>query len=109
MGVWLPSLETCQSTSPNSLPAKANALVERKNGAVVRKIFCHGHLLLQFWTPLIHGFNRAQIRPNLNFHRHCFFLEIWTDPKVKESKIYCYATMMTLYENLQLITQGKCG
>ena len=63
-----------------------NALVESKNGAVVRKLFGHGHIP-QRWAPLMNTFNQKHLTPYLNFHRPCFFPEIQTDPKGKERKV----------------------
>ena len=63
-----------------------NALVESKNGAVVRKLYGHAHIP-QRWASLINVFNQEHLNPYVNFHRPCFFPEIRTDPKGKERKI----------------------
>ncbi|MBA3967430.1 MAG: integrase, partial [Nitrospirales bacterium] len=70
-----------------------NALVESKNGAVVRKLFGHAHIP-QRWATLINAFSQAHLNPYLNFHRPCFFPEIRTDQKGNERKVYRYETMM---------------
>jgi transposase InsO family protein len=62
-----------------------HALVESKNGAVVRKLFGHAHIP-QRWATLINAFNQAHLNPYLNFHRPCFFPEIRTDQKGKARK-----------------------
>ena len=82
-----------------------NALVESKNGAVVRKLFGHAHIP-QRWASLINAFNQEHLNPYLNFHRPCFFPETRTDPKGKERKIYRYATMMTPYDKLKSLSQA---
>jgi len=46
--------------------------VEGKNGAVVRKLFGHGHIPQRF-AGEINVFNRTHLNPYLNFHRPCFF------------------------------------
>ena len=83
-----------------------NALVESKNGAVVRKLFGHGHIP-QRWAPLINAFNREHLTPYLNFHRPCFFPEIRTDQKGKTRKVYRYTMMMTPYEKLKSLPQAE--
>ena len=83
-----------------------NALVESKNGAVVRKFFGHAHIP-QRWAPLITVFNQEHLNPYVNFHRPCFFPETRTDSKGKERKIYRYATMMTPDEKLKSLPQAE--
>jgi hypothetical protein len=82
-----------------------NALVESKNGAVVRKLFGHAHIP-QRWATLINAFNQAHLNPYLNFHRPCFFPEIRTDQKGKERKVYRYGTMMTPYDKLKALPRA---
>jgi transposase InsO family protein len=83
-----------------------NALVEGKNGAVVRKLFGHAHIP-QRWASLINAFNQEHLTPYLNFHRPCFFPETRTDPKGKERKVYRYETMMTPYEKLKALLKAE--
>jgi transposase InsO family protein len=83
-----------------------NALVESKNGAVVRKLFGHAHIP-QRWASFINVFNQEHLTPYLNFHRPCFFPETRTDPKGKERKVYHYETMMTPYEKLKSLPQAE--
>ncbi|MDA0738940.1 MAG: transposase family protein [Nitrospirae bacterium] len=83
-----------------------NALVESKNGAVVRKLFGHGHIP-QCWAPLMNAFNQEHLTPSLNFHRPCFFPEIRTDRKGKERKVYRYETMRTPYEKLKTLSNAE--
>ena len=83
-----------------------NALVESKNGAVVRKLFGHTHIP-QRWASRINAFNQKHLNPYLNFHRPCFFPEIRVDQKGKERKIYRYETMMTPYDKLKSLPRAK--
>lgn len=83
-----------------------NALVESKNGAVVRKLFGHTHIP-QRWASLINVFNQEHLTPYLNFHRPCFFPETRTDPKGKERKVYHYEMMMTPYEKLKALPKAE--
>jgi transposase InsO family protein len=77
-----------------------NALVESKNGAVIRKILGYVHLP-QKYAPMIAQFNRQYLNPYLNYHRPCFFAQIKTDRKGKERKQYLYENMMTPYDKLK--------
>jgi len=77
-----------------------NALVENKNGSVVRKLYGYMHI------PQHHAadsaeFNRYQVYRYVNFHRHCRFPTTVTDHKGKQRKQYRYEDMMTPYEKLR--------
>ncbi|MEX0830775.1 MAG: integrase [Nitrospirales bacterium] len=93
-------------TKSRARQTNENALVESKNGAVVRKLFGHAHIP-QRWASLINVFNQEHLTPYLNFHRPCFFPEIRTDPKGKERKVYHYETMMTPDEKLKALPKAK--
>ncbi|MGH8711832.1 MAG: integrase catalytic domain-containing protein [Burkholderiales bacterium] len=77
-----------------------NALVEGKNGAVVRKHLGYAHIP-QKYARALNAFNRDALNPYLNFHRPCFFPEIIVDAKGKQRKRYPYERMMTPYEKLK--------
>ena len=77
-----------------------NALVEGKNGAVVRKHLGYAHIP-QKYAGLINAFNRDYLNPYLNFHRPCFFPEVIVDARGKQKKLYRYERMMTPYEKLK--------
>lgn len=77
-----------------------NALVECKNGAIVRKHLGSKHIP-QKWAPLINLFTTEFLNPYLNFHRSCFFPEVKTNSKDKQIKTYPYRCMMTPYEKLK--------
>ena len=87
-------------TKPRSRQTNDNALVESKNGHVVRKIFGHGHIP-QRWASLINDFNRQHLNPYINYHRPCLFPVIITDSKGKQRKRYPYQSLMTPYEKLK--------
>lgn len=82
-----------------------NALVESKNGAVVRKHLGYAHIP-QKYASLINEFNRKFLNPYLNFHRPCFFPEIVIDSKGKQKKRYPYERMMTPYEKLKSLPKA---
>ena len=77
-----------------------NALVESKNGSVVRKIFGYSHIP-QHYASLLNDFNQEHLIPYLNFHRPCFYARSKIDRKGKEKKQYLYKDMMTPFEKLK--------
>ncbi len=77
-----------------------NALVESKNGAIVRKHLGYTHIPQRF-AERINAFCADFLNPYINFHRPCFFPETITDAKGKERKKYRYEHMMTPYEKLK--------
>ncbi len=83
-----------------------NALVECKNGAIVRKHLGFVHIP-QKWAPLINRFTTDFLNPYLNFHRPCFFAETKTDKKGKQIKTYPYRCMMTPYEKLKSLNNAE--
>jgi len=87
-------------TKSRSRKTNDNALVESKNGAVVRKIFGHIHIP-QKWASELNEFNYNHLIPYINFHRPCYFSEIKVDKKGKQIKKYPYQAMMTPYEKLK--------
>lgn len=92
-------------TKSRSRKSNDNALVEGKNGAVVRKQFGHAHIP-QRYASLINAFNRDFLNPYLNYHRPCFFPEVTVDDQGKQRKRYSYKTMMTPYEKLKSLPQA---
>jgi hypothetical protein len=57
-----------------------NALVEGKNGAVVRKMFGFAHIA-RSRAGLINDFNREHFNPLNNLHRPCLFASLQDDPR----------------------------
>lgn len=69
-----------------------NALVEAKNGAVIRKHMGFGYIGAEH-AEAINEFYRRQFNPYLNFHRPCGVPEERSDAKGKTRKVYrWYAT-----------------
>lgn len=83
-----------------------NALVESKNGSIVRKHLGYTHIP-QKYAPLINDFLRDFLNPYVNFHRPCFFPQIITDHRGKQKKLYKYQDMMTPYEKLKSLPNAK--
>lgn len=76
-----------------------NALVESKNGAVIRKHFGYAHISQRFAGPM-NAFCQNFLNPYLNFHRPCFFATETIDPKGKIKKRYPQDQIMTPYDKL---------
>lgn len=93
-------------TKSRSRHSNDNALVESKNGAVIRKLFGYAHIP-QRWAPLINEFNHTVLFPYMNYHRPCYFPKTITDQKGKQKKTYPYQCMMTPYDKLKSIENGK--
>ncbi|MCP5018967.1 MAG: transposase family protein [Ketobacter sp.] len=83
-----------------------NALVESKNGAIVRKHLGYVHIP-QKWAPLINAFNRNHLNPYINFHRPCFFPVVITDAKGKQRKTYPYPAMMPPYDKFKSLPNAE--
>ena len=89
-----------EQTKSRARRSNDNALVESKNGSVIRKHFGYSHIPKQFADP-INRLCRKYLMPYLNFHRPCFFPTTEIDDKGKAIKCYRYADMMTPYEKLK--------
>ena len=83
-----------------------NALVESKNGAIVRKHLGYVHIP-QKWAPLINAFNRDHLNPYINFHRPCFFPVVINYAKGKQRKTYPYQAMMTPYDRFKSLPNAE--
>jgi transposase InsO family protein len=83
-----------------------NALVESKNGAVIRKHFGYGHIP-QRHAQRINQYCLEHLNPYLNFHRPCYFPEVYTDKKGKQKKRYPYSCMSTPYEKLKSLPDSN--
>jgi transposase InsO family protein len=77
-----------------------NALVESKNGTIIRKQFGYTHIP-QRHAQRINQYCREHLNPYLNYHRPCFFPEIHTDCRGKEKKCYPYASIHTPHDKLR--------
>ena len=89
-----------EQTKSRARRSNDNALVESKNGSVIRKHFGYSHIPKTFAEP-INRLCQAHLMPYLNFHRPCFFPRTEIDAKGKAVRRYRYADMMTPYEKLK--------
>jgi hypothetical protein len=83
-----------------------NALVEGKNGAVVRKQIGYGAIGAEH-AEALQKFYTAWLNPYLNFHRPCGFATIQTNSRGKRRRIYRHKDYRTPYEKLTSITDWQ--
>jgi transposase InsO family protein len=77
-----------------------NALVETKNGAILRKHLGYAYIP-QTCAELLTTYHKDYLNPYVNFHRPCFFSESMVDHKGKIKKKYPYRLVQTPYERLK--------
>lgn len=81
-----------------------NALVESKNGSIIRKLYGSNHIPARN-AQLINRFNRAFVNTYLNYHRPCGFATEIRDRKGKIKKRY--DMWMTPYEKLKSLSDAE--
>lgn len=91
-------------TKSRSRQTNDNALVESKNGSIIRKHMGYFYIQ-QKYAPAINDFYFKVFNTYLNFHRPCGFATTITDFKGKRKKIY--KTYLTPYEALKKIKNAK--
>jgi transposase InsO family protein len=87
-------------TKSRASRSQDNALVEGKNGAVVRKHIGYGHIAGEH-AEALQKFYTAQLNPYLNFHRPCGFATVSLDARGKRSRKYNAQDYATPYEKLK--------
>jgi transposase InsO family protein len=79
-----------------------NALVESKNGSVIRKQFGYAHIAQHFAADM-NAFCRDFLNPYVNFHRPCYFATEEVDAKGKIRKRYPHELIMTPFDKLKTL------
>ena len=87
-----------RQTKSRSRRTNDNALVESKNGAVIRKHFGHGHIQKEHHESIT-VYLEEHLVPFLNFHRPCAFATDDVDEKTGKV-VKKYDTFMTPFEKL---------
>jgi hypothetical protein len=82
-----------------------NALVEGKNGAIVRKHIGYGHIAAEH-AETLQKFYTAQLNPYLNFHRPCGFATVSLDARGKRKRRYPLEDYATPYQKLKSLDQS---
>jgi len=89
-----------EQTKSRSGRTNDNALIESKNGSVIRKHMGYSHIDRAF-APLIDRFYLEHFNAYLNFHRPCAFATVTIDDKGRRRKKY--ETYQTPFERLKSI------
>lgn len=82
-----------------------NALVESKNGSVVRKHLGYAHIPGRFANQ-VNSFTQGILSPYLNFLRPCYFPSEAIDHRGRARKHYPYSQIMTPYDKLKSLSQA---
>jgi len=96
----LNKLHIGQFTKSRSRRCNDNALVEGKNGAVVRAYFGYDPIP-QCFAAQVNAFARDVLSPYLNYHRPCLFATECRDAKGRVRKRYRDQDLATPYEKLK--------
>lgn len=89
-------------TKSRARQSNDNALVESKNGSVIRKHFGYSYIP-QHWANEINATLQEPLYRYQNFHRPCFFALTTIDKKGKQKKVYPYEKLTTPYEKFRAI------
>jgi transposase InsO family protein len=81
-----------------------NALVEGKNGAVIRKHIGYGYIASE-QADRLQKFYTAHFNRHLNFHRPCGFATVSLDARGKRKREYKLADYATPYEKLKSLPE----
>jgi len=87
-----------EQTKSRSRRTNDNALVESKNGSIIRKQMGYAHIPCRY-AAQVNAFYQDHLNEYLNFHRPCGFATTTVDKRGKEKKVY--KTWQTPYERLQ--------
>jgi len=87
-------------TKSRSNRTQDNALVEGKNGAIIRKHIGYGHIASEH-AEALQKFYTAQLNPYLNYHRPCGFATVSLDGRGKRQRRYKVEDYATPYEKLK--------
>jgi len=82
-----------------------NALVEGKNGAVIRKHIGYGHIAAPH-AEMVQKFYTAHFNPYLNYHRPCGFATTSFNARGKRTRHYKAADYQTPYEKLKSLPEA---
>jgi transposase InsO family protein len=93
-----------EQTKSRSGRTNDNALVEGKNGSVIRKHMGHWHIE-QKHASVINEFYHEYFNPYLNFHRPCGFATVTVDRRGRRRKKY--VTYQTPYERLKSLVDAE--
>jgi transposase InsO family protein len=93
-------------TKSRACRSQDNALVEGKNGAVIRKLIGYGHIA-GLHAAALQNFYLEQLNPYLNFHRPCGFATVSLDERGKRQRKYKAEDYRTPFEKLQSLPEAE--
>ena len=93
-------------TKSRACRSQDNALVEGKNGAIIRKHMGYGHIAAEH-AEAVHKFHTAHLNPYLNFHRPCGFATVSLDARGKRQRKYKQEDYATPYEKWKSLPEAK--
>jgi len=93
-------------TKSRACRSQDNALVEGKNGAVIRKIIGYGHIAGPHAAAL-QKFYVEHLNPYLNYHRPCGFATVSLDQRGKRQRKYKIEDYRTPFEKLQSLPEAE--
>ena len=83
-----------------------NALVECKNGHVLRKLLGHAHIPRQCAAEL-NEFHQRHLNRYVNYHRPCLFAQVEMDERGRQQRRYRYEDVQTPYEKLKSLPDAE--
>jgi transposase InsO family protein len=93
-------------TKSRACRSQDNALVEGKNGAVIRKYMGYGHIAAGH-AEALQKFYTAHLNRYLNFHRPCGFATVGLDARGKRKRKYKMDDYRTPYEKLKSLAEAN--
>ena len=93
-------------TKSRACRSQDNALVEGKNGAVIRKLMGYGHIAGQ-QAGALQEFYVQHLNPYLNFHRPCGFATVSLDERGRRKRKYKAEDYRTPFEKLQSLAEAE--
>ena len=93
-------------TKSRACRSQDNALVEGKNGAVIRKLIGYGYIAGEH-AEAIGKFYARHLNPYLNFHRPCGFATVSLDERGKRRRQYKSEDYRTPFEKLKSLERAK--
>lgn len=93
-------------TKSRACRSQDNALVEGKNGAVIRKLIGYGHIAGEH-AEALQKFYAQHLNPYLNFHRPCGFATVTLDARGKRQRQYKAEDYRTPLEKLQSLAEAE--
>jgi transposase InsO family protein len=92
-------------TKSRACRSQDNALVEGKNGAVIRKLIGYGHIAGEH-AEALQKFYTQHLNAYLNYHRPCGFATVTLDARGKRQRLYKAEDYRTPFEKLKSLAEA---